>query len=373
MAETEQQVIIAGGGLAGLSCAIHLRMSGIQVTLIEKNTYPHHKVCGEYISNEVLPYLHFLGIDPFASGAVKISRMNLSSTLGKTVTCELPLGGFGLSRHALDYLLYQRALALGCLLLTDTVISVDFKDDVFEVSTGISGSLKAKLVIGAYGKRSALDQKLSRPFIRQKSPWLAVKCHYKGSFPDDLVGLHSFKGGYCGVSKVENGEINICYLSDYENFKKYRDIAGFEKQVLCKNPRLAVIFEKCEPVFEQPLSISQISFALKNPVDQHLLMIGDTAGLIHPLCGNGMAIAIHSAKICAGLSTAYFSGGISRTELETTYCAAWNKNFKRRMVTGRFLATVIRKQWLFDPLLNLLVKFPALLPFIVKQTHGQPI
>ena len=52
-----REVLILGGGLAGLTSAIHLLKLGLQVTVIEKNNYPKHKVCGEYISNEVLPYL----------------------------------------------------------------------------------------------------------------------------------------------------------------------------------------------------------------------------------------------------------------------------------------------------------------------------
>ena len=72
---SSHQVIIIGGGLAGLVNAIHLGKKGINVLLIEKNEYPKHKVCGEYISKEVLPYLSYLGIDPFDHGAVDIPSM----------------------------------------------------------------------------------------------------------------------------------------------------------------------------------------------------------------------------------------------------------------------------------------------------------
>lgn len=373
MTETEHQVVIAGGGLAGLSCAIHLRLLGLQVTLIEKSVYPHHKVCGEYVSNEIIPHLSFLGIDPFAAGAVRINRLIFSPPKGRPVNAELALGGFGLSRYVLDNLLFERAVSLGCTVVRDSVVFMQFKDNRFEIETRSSGKLITRLAIGAYGKRSALDQKLSRSFAFKKSPWLAVKGHFEGDFPDDLVGLHNFKGGYCGVSRIENGKINICYLCDYESFKKYGDISDFQAEVLCRNPNLASIFNTCTPIFEQPLSISQVSFAKKQPVEQHVLMIGDTAGLIHPLCGNGMAMAVHSAKICAELSSAFLKGGISRTELEKGYRSAWNRNFKKRLFTGRVLSSLIRKEWLFKPLSGLLVKFPGILPFIIKQTHGQPI
>lgn len=372
MGATENDVLIAGGGIAGLTCAIHLLQSGIGVTLIERTVYPHHKVCGEYVSNEVLPYLSFLGIDPFKFGAVPIDRFRFASPEGKLLSCKLPLGGFGLSRYVLDHLLYERAVELGCRMVTDTVGSIVSKDDVLEVFTNASGAFKGRLVIGAYGKRAVPDQKLSRPFTRRKSPWLAVKAHYAGEFPDSMVGLYHFKGGYCGVSKVENDLLNICYLTDYENFKAYRNTAEFERQVLHKNPLLKDLFSKCRPLFGAPLTISQISFDKKEAIYEHVLMIGDTAGVIHPLCGNGMAMAVHSAKICAELSIDHLSGKLSRAELEQRYNKAWGIQFRQRMAIGRMLSSIIRKEWMFGALLNILVKFPALLPFIVKKTHGQP-
>lgn len=367
-------IIIAGGGLAGLTCALHLLKKGVKVTLIEKNTYPHHKVCGEYISNEVLPYLQWLDADPSILNPSLIKKLSVSSNIGKIIDCNLPLGGFGLSRFALDHFLYQKALQKGCNIIADRVNNIFFKNNRFEIDTDQHGILESQMVIGAYGKRSAMDQKLSRSFILKKSPWLAVKAHYTGDFPDDLVALHNFKGGYCGVSKVENNRINICYLSDYKSFKAHKNILDFQQNILCKNPHLQRIFKDSTMIFEQPLTISQVSFAQKQAVNDHVLMIGDTAGLIHPLCGNGMAMAIHSAKICAELSIAYLNGNIgTRDLLEKQYVSIWNSNFKNRLLTGRLLSGLIRKDKLFKPMQQLLVNFPSVLPLIVKMTHGKPI
>ena len=367
-------IIIAGGGLAGLTCALHLLKKGVKVTLIEKNTYPHHKVCGEYISNEVLSYLQWLDADPFILNPSLIKKLSVSSNIGKTIDCNLPLGGFGLSRFALDHFLYQKALQKGCNIIADRVNNIFFRNDRFEVATDQHGILESPMVIGAYGKRSAIDQKLSRSFILKKSPWLAVKAHYTGDFPDDLVALHNFKGGYCGVSKVENNRINICYLADYKSFKAHKNILDFQQNVLYKNPHLQRIFKDSTMLFEQPLTISQVSFSQKQAVNDHILMIGDTAGLIHPLCGNGMAMAIHSAKICAELSIAYLNGNIgTRNLLEKQYVSIWNSNFKNRLLTGRLLSGLIRKDKLFKPMQQLLINFPSVLPLIVKMTHGKPI
>jgi flavin-dependent dehydrogenase len=144
--------------------------------------------------------------------------------------------------------------------------------------------------------------------------------------------------------------------------------------VIYKNPHLKAVFEKCVLLFEKPLTISQISFEKKNTVEDHILMIGDTAGLIHPLCGNGMAMAIHSAKIASELIIDFLNNKIrSRKELEETYTQEWNNNFKSRLATGRFLAKILQKEKLASYLMQLLAIFPFLLPKIIKKTHGKPI
>ena len=175
-------VIIIGGGIAGLTNAIHLSKFKQSVLLIEKNTYPKHKVCGEYISNEVIPYLNFLGIDPIKEGAKKITKVQISTTKGSTITGEFPLGGFGMSRFFFDNMLLKKALLNGVKVLKDSVISIDYKNDIFLVKTKNSKSYECKITIGAFGKRSELDQKMEREFIKNKSPYLAVKHHVKGNF-----------------------------------------------------------------------------------------------------------------------------------------------------------------------------------------------
>lgn len=367
-------VLIIGGGLAGLTAAIHLSKIGLHVIVLEKNEYPKHKVCGEYISNEVLPYLKWLDIDITQLHPTNITKLQLSTHKGSTINGKLPLGGFGISRYTLDAYLYKKAIANGSKIIQENAETVVFNENQFTVTTANQTILKAEIVIGAFGKRSNMDQKLSRNFIHKKSSWLAVKAHYSGFYPNDVVGLHNFKGGYCGVSKVENDTINICYLADYETFKKHKNIAEYQKEVVCQNPQLKVIFENAKLLFDTPLTISQISFDKKDNVDNHILMIGDTAGLIHPLCGNGMAMAIHSAKIASELIGNYFSNKIqSRTELECKYSEEWNFNFKKRLKNGRILANLLQNKKRSVLLMRIVSVFPFLLPIIIRKTHGKPI
>ncbi|MBD3581006.1 NAD(P)/FAD-dependent oxidoreductase [Flavobacterium selenitireducens] len=368
-----RQVIIIGGGLSGLTAAIHLCREGKDVVLVEKQHYPKHKVCGEYVSNEVLPYLEWLGIDVLAAGGVAIEKASFSTVDGNEIHCALPLGGIGISRYALDNLLYKEALRNGCEVIQETVSTVDFEKDSFRVGLSDGRELTSTIVLGAFGKRSNIDQKMNRDFMRRRSPWLAVKMHFDGDYPDDLVGLHNFDGGYCGVSKVENGAVNVCYLADFESFKKYRNIDDYQAKVVCKNPRLKELFDRFIPLFDQPLTISQISFEQKKPVESHILMIGDTAGLIHPLCGNGMAMAIHSAKLASECILGYFGHDMSRDELEANYKNVWKSHFKKRLKMGRILASLLQKQGISQLLLAGLSIFPSLLPRIIRMTHGKPL
>jgi len=367
-------VVIIGGGLAGLSAAIHLRKHEFEVMLIEKNEYPKHKVCGEYISNEVLPYLDFLGVDVFHLGAKNITKFELSSSKNTLVKSILPMGGFGISRYTLDNSLFKKAKELGVVVVQDVVTNVEFSNDSFEIETKLNQRANSKIVIGAYGKRSSLDVKLNRNFIKNKSPYLAVKTHVKGQFPEDLVALHNFEGGYCGVSKVEDDRINLCYITDLEAFKNFKDLEEFQQKVIFKNLFLKSIFESTNPVFETPLTISQISFDSKSPIEKHILMCGDSAGMIHPLCGNGMSMAIRSAQIASDLIIDYLHMKIaSRELLEKSYKTAWNNAFSSRLKIGHVVASVFRNNRLADMSIGILKTIPSLIPAIIKRTHGRPM
>ena len=369
------EVVIIGGGLAGLTAAIDMAQRGKQVLVIEKNRYPHHKVCGEYVSNEVRPYLQKLGFEVHKLTSVEITTLQLGTYTGKSTEVKLPLGGFGISRYVLDYELYQLAEKSGVEFLFDSVQDIEFTDNKCMLTLSSQESLVAEVVIGAFGKRSNMDKKLNRAFINKKSAWLAVKCHYDNyDFPNNLVSLQTFPGGYGGLSKTENGQINFCYLAKYKDFKKYGNLKEFQSEVLSMNPILDNFLESGTPVFKKPLSIAQISFDKKKPVENHMLMCGDTAGLIHPLCGNGMAMAIHSAKIAAECINKYLEKDFySRKTMEKEYKKAWTKEFQKRLKIGRILqGLMLHTNW-FDFALSTIAGSKKMLAGVIAGTHGKPI
>ena len=371
----KKSIGIIGGGLSGLVAAIHLSKNNLSVTVFEKDTYPNHKVCGEYISREIIPYLEKLDVHLSDLKPVFIDQLQFNTTSGKTINTKLPLGGLGISRYGLDEFLYKKALDNGVKIILELVTDTKYIEDQFIITTNKKEEYQFDLVLGAYGKRSLMDKKLDRDFINQKSGWLAIKGHYKiDDFPENLVMLHNFKGGYCGLSKTETGAINVCYLASYNSFKEHKDSLTFKNIVLNQNPQLKSFFQNSTPLFEKDLSIAQISFQNKSCIKDHILMLGDAAGLIHPLSGNGMAMAIHSAKIASEAILNYCNAkACSRETMENEYQQNWKKQFSSRLRMGRILQQILLNQNLSSIFQRIIYMFPSLLPKIISKTHGKPI
>ena len=189
---------------------------------------------------------------------------------------------------------------------------------------------------------------------------------------DDLIALHNFQGGYCGISKIEEDKYNICYLASRELLRTCGDIASMENQALSKNPWLKEIFNNSEFLFPQPEVINEISFEQKEPVFDHILMSGDAAGMIAPLCGNGMAMAIHSAKLSSEIVDNFLQKKISRQIMEKTYIGQWQKLFSRRLWIGRNIQKLFGSGQGSEFSVTLLKNSNFAAKMIIGQTHGQP-
>ena len=368
-----KRVVIIGGGLAGLTCAIQLCKAGVPCTVIEKKEYPFHRVCGEYISNEVVPYLKANGLYPGEFNPPQIKNFLLSSVSGRHEKMKLDLGGFGISRFTFDNYLYKKAKNAGVqFLLSQEVERVLFNSNKFFIHT-TSTQLEADVVIGAFGKRSRMDRFLNRRFLNARSPYVGVKYHIRCDYPDDLISLHNFSGGYCGMSNVEDKKTTLCYLTHRDTVKQFKSLVVMEQSVMFKNPYLRSVFTNAEFLFQKPEVINEVSFVTKTPVEDHILMAGDSAGMIAPLCGNGMAMAIHSGKILSDLISEYVnSNHLSREWLEKSYEAAWNSHFKRRLWIGRQVQRLFGNAIASQLAVGLVINSRPIANLIVKNTHGQP-
>lgn len=366
-------VIIIGGGLAGLVNSILLSRAGLSVILFEKRTYPFHRVCGEYISNEVIPFLERNGLFPHNLKPSTIDELQISSIKGKNFVRPLDLGGFGVSRYAYDHWLVSEAKNAGVQVMEGYAVKgVQFQEDAFIIESG-GISYKANIAIGSYGKRDKLDQTLNRGFLRSRSPYVGVKYHIKADLPANRISLHNFEGGYCGVSRIENDIYNLCYLTHREPIKKYGSIKSFQEEVMKKNPWLKKVLENAEWLLEKPEVINEITFEKQDPVSNHILMCGDAAGMITPLCGNGMAMAIHSAKILSGLIIeANSEARFNRYKLEHLYSQAWKNQFGIRLWAGRKIQGLFGDGAMSELAVGLGKYVKPVTNFLVSQTHGQP-
>jgi flavin-dependent dehydrogenase len=369
-------ILLIGGGLAGLAAALDLSGRGHRVALVERKAYPFHKVCGEYVSNEVLPYLRRLGADPAVLGPAAISQFVLSSPAGRTLHSPLDLGGFGVSRYRLDDFLYQLAVARGVtfyLKNTVTDVSFDALADRHTVTLADGRQLTARVVLGTYGKRAALDRQLQRSFFAQRSPYLGVKYHLRlPGFARNVIALHNFADGYAGISAIEEDKLCFCYLTTRRNLKQHGTIAAMEGEVLARNPHLREILSTAEVLYPQPEVINEISFAPKQPVEQHVLMCGDAAGLITPLCGNGMAMALHGAALGAAAAHDFLAGRTTRLQMESSYTQAWQAQFGARLRVGRAVQRLFGGPVLSEAVVGGLRHWPGAVRALMRRTHGQP-
>ncbi len=344
---------------------------------MEKETYPFHRVCGEYISLESWNFLEALGYPLSDMDINIIKHLQVSAPNGKSISHPLPLGGFGISRFKIDAELADLARRSGVTVLESTKVNdIVFQGENFELQTS-AGNIRATVAAGSFGKRSNLDIKWKRSFAGKKSNklnnYIGVKYHIRTDFPTDTIALHNFRNGYCGISHVEDNTCCLCYLTTADNLKNAgNDISVMEQRVLYENPHLKKIFTTAEFLWKEPLSIAQVSFDKKKQVENHVLMVGDAAGMITPLCGNGMSMALHSSRIAAPLIAQFLKKAISRDQMEEQYIFQWNLLFSRRLRIGRFIQRLFGKPTLTNLFLHSLKPFPKIVTYLIRQTHGEP-
>ncbi len=365
-------VLIIGGGLAGLTSAVLLSKSGLKVCVVEKHEYPFHRVCGEYVSKEALPILKALHIDLYSAGAVDINKFTLTSSKGGQLSVPLELGGIGISRYTLDYELYKKAASAGAIIIQKTNVLSIKKEVKYLVCTTNKDTYYAKVVVGSFGKRSNIDTALDRTYIKKRSPYIGIKYHVTIDLPDNEIALHNFKDGYAGISRIEDGKFCLCVMTTAANLKQYGSIASMEQQVFFQNSHLKYIYQNATFHLKKPLTIGEISFAPKSLIEEDILMCGDASGMITPLCGNGMAMAFRGAKMLSGLLIQYFNKHINKDELYQRYQNEWNMEFKHRLWLGRNIQKLFGNEQLTDLTVKFLKHTPFLTKQIIRRTHGKP-
>ena len=367
-------IAIIGGGLAGLSLSIDLKSRGYDVLVIEKGNYPRQKVCGEYISIESYRYLLSLCPTLADKNLPQISQFKLSTTSEKEFNTTLDLGGFGVSRYLLEELLFIEAKKRGVAFMLNTKasdINFDSSQEAYSIQTN-QGIVNASLVCNSTGRKSNFETK-EKANQSIGTNYVGVKYHIKLNRNPKLIEIHNFPGGYCGISNIEENKTCLCYIVNSEKLKSVgNSIPQLEKQILSKNKHLKNIFNTAEFIFKEPLTISGINFLIKAPAKDGSFFIGDSAGSIAPISGNGMSIALRSASVLAKNIDLYFSKKITKQELVTNYSHFWKKEFSTRIKLSRHFQKLSEHPFLTKMTIRLFNSLPSLASLVIKQTHGQP-
>lgn len=376
MQKSDYDIGIIGGGLAGLSLALLSVKAGYSVVLFEKEKYPFHKVCGEYISMESFDFLINLGLPLNEWELPMIKKLEVSDMKGKQYHFPLDMGGFGISRFTIDNALYEMAKKNGVLVFeNEKVNDVKFEQDTHVIQTD-KKNVVVKIVAGAYGKRSNLDIKWKRSFTEKKAGklnnFVAIKYHIQADYPKDQIALHNFKNGYCGISAVEGDKYCLCYLTLAENLSANNNsIQQMQQNVLFQNPVLKQIFSNADFLYDAPLAISQISFEKKSQIENHILCVGDAAGMITPLCGNGMSMAMHGAKLAFEAINHFLQKNTTRFVMEENYRQSWAENFSSRLATGRAVQRLMGNGFTTNVFLAMMHLFPFLSGMVIRSSHGR--
>ncbi len=365
--------VVVGGGLAGGSLGIRLARAGVRVLVLEKQRYPAHKLCGEFLSTEVQDVFRDLGVlgEVENAGAHPIRRARLTAPGGGEMTLALPGTALGLSRYRLDPLLLGAARDAGAEALDGCSVLDVQPDGPGFVVTHAGGSVRADLVLGAHGKRSRLDGRLSRDFLRHNTPLVGFKAHFDGADVGDWIELHAFPGGYCGLSHIENGRVNVCWIAhQHALYAGGGTPDGMLEHILPQNPHLAEKLCAMRRVSARYEAVSQVTFRRKGLFDGGLAMVGDTAAMITPFCGDGMAMALLTAETIAPLAVEYLGGTMDRASFEAAYAAAWQARFRHRLALGRVLHEAFVRPALANGMVRAGAAFPTLARFAVRHTRG---
>jgi len=288
--------------VAGCAASIALARKGQAVTLIEREPAPRHKVCGEFLSGEALEDLDALGIDVGSLGAVPITYVRLAAAR-RAAQAPLPFPAASLTRRALDTALIAEAIAAGVRVEQGRSVQglARTAPNVWQATLDDGTTREAATVFLATGKHDLRGH--ARPEDPQR--WIAFKMYFRLGPAQAAELAHAselmlYPGGYGGIQPVEGGIANLCcvvqqrYLARtgnrWENF-----LAKMQQDC----PHLATRLAGAEPLLAKPIAITHIPYGyVRRTSEDGLYCIGDQAAVIPSFTGDGISIALHTAR-CA--------------------------------------------------------------------------
>jgi flavin-dependent dehydrogenase len=298
----QDEVLVLGGGVAGCAAAIALARKGRSVRMIEREMASRHKVCGEFLSGEALEDLHVLGIDVASLGAVPLNHVRLAASR-RAAEAPLPFPAASLTRKAMDTVLIAEAIAAGVTVERGRSVQglERTEGSAWQATLDDGTTREAATVFLATGKHDLRGHK--RPADPQR--WVAFKMYFRltPGQAAELAGaseLMLYRGGYGGIQPVEEGMANLCCVVQQRHLASDGNRwENFLARIKEECPHLAMRLEGAEPLLTSPIAISHIPYGyIRKTTDEGLYCIGDQAAVIPSFTGDGISIALHTAR-CA--------------------------------------------------------------------------
>lgn len=300
-----EEVVIVGGGPAGAAAACLFAVRGRSPLVLERESGPRHKICGEFISIEAQGYLETLGLDPGAMGGVMIDKVRLAFG-NSVVEAHLPFRGIGLTRQALDEAILRKAEASGARVRRGvTVRGIVPRGTGLDVRQRDGRDLCASKVFLATGKHDLHG--LSRSSGTSGDDLIGFKAYWEVAASrrvalERAVEVILFNGGYAGLQCVESGIVNLCLLVRRSLFKSVgANWNNLLNHLVHESSHLRQRLDGAVPLLERPLTIANVPYGFvhrPHPAEpQGLFRLGDQMGVIPSFCGDGIAIALHTAHL----------------------------------------------------------------------------
>jgi flavin-dependent dehydrogenase len=354
-------LLVAGGGPAGAALASLAADAGLRVLVVERKRFPRGKVCGEFVSAEGCRVLERLGVKAalVAAGGREIRACTVTAGGSARIEARLPdLGdgsgsGLGVSRELLDSVLLDRARRAGAVVLErHAVLPHDTGGTAVTAmlqrvaASEPASPVRARVIVAADGRSSAFARRRRRTGVTRDRSWFGLETHLDGAPAglDATVELHAFDGGYVGLCSIEGQRTNVCLLVQV---RALRTAGGDPARLFAE--RVAI-----EPSVRRVLprattrstwrAVGRLTWGAAHPAARGVLFVGDAAGTIDPLCGEGMSHALRGAEIALPFVVRAAARGGVDLEIEREYRAAWRREFARATRRARALGFVLERR-----------------------------
>jgi flavin-dependent dehydrogenase len=360
-------MLVIGGGPAGASLAARLAAAGASVALVEKSAFPRAKVCGEYLAPNGVCALAEIGVQLPTPAIRRIALWADQLEL----QAPLPMAG-ALTREVLDTLLLEQAAHAGAKLWQPAkVCAVRELRSGYEVFATRGITLRARAVVAAHGswESGSLPTQCARSRQRA-SDLFGFKAHLRAPrMPAGTIALVPFAGGYGGALALGDGRATFACAVRRDALRairaQYPRIAAGEavlRHALQSSAALGVAFGGSRAAGAW-LGVGPLRPGMRPLRRGGIFAVGNAAGEVHPIVGEGITLALHSA---AALADALLASLGDQSEALRQYKRRYRGLFALRLWRSSVFATLATSPALAAVAARALRRVPPLLTLAAR-------